>query len=469
MNCNETGSREPTPSMKGQCDTPHPSQNTDRYNASRKAIDMAFEDKKLELRDFQRGRLKELYNEVIHEYTDQAKQYPGGIGELQKTLWKIYPDLKITSDGLVWPVTIHTLVVFQWENHLDDEYGILGDKTIAMLGNKIKSKWEQGVTWKKILPPQESKNIQPTHESKLEKLSWDIMSGTDMNFSNLIAETGWKVTRKVKDFFYKHAQDISSGTLKTFLISLVPEEVKVLNSKKSKALDYILRKKLDNETITEKEIGNIMVNYFSSLDWKFTTGQQIEHDIIHQSITSEWEVRHEKEKQIKERYEVLKKNLELYHLTPEEFFAKLFIHESGGDAKDRTIKLFAASGTWSLWGCQTISRTFCNDILPEHFNPFDPKQAIPGAISFFLLENYNEGVHKLALEKAKNYAKWKPNPEQIIQDAKRGKYDVIVALDRYNKGNGWSKHNTLASMLGEGHIKHINKNPSNYSNIVMDT
>jgi hypothetical protein len=118
---------------------------------------------------------------------------------------------------------------------------------------------------------------------------------------------------------------------------------------------------------------------------------------------------------------------------------------------------------------QAVSATFNNSILPESFNPFVPEQAIPWALSFFLLENYTTSNHTIAIRKAKIYAQWHKDGHKIIQDAINGKYDIIVALDRYNKWNAWSELNSLAGMLGDQKWVTVHGNPLNYAQKVMKT
>jgi hypothetical protein len=60
-----------------------------------------------------------------------------------------------------------------------------------------------------------------------------------------------------------------------------------------------------------------------------------------------------------------------------DFFMKLYIHESGGNKQERTVNVFASSGTGSLGMTQSTRSAYNNSHIKTQYNPFVPEQAIP--------------------------------------------------------------------------------------------
>lgn len=419
-------------------------QNTASYAVAKKAIEKTLADNKLELREFQRTSLGVLYADVIWQYKNQADAFPGGIRALQKTLDRLYPKLDIWLDGMVWAKTIRALVQFQMDNGLSDEYGTIGCNTVMKLLG-LTSEWKT----------KESTNSLSESPS-VHSLDSRAAKNTSEYFLTLVRNEWGKITADIRRLFYQVADKIPTEKLQSFLTSLDPLEVKNLLWGNQMKMKKILSR-LKDETISRAMVSEIISKHFSK-----------EEDDHGESESSG--MGSEKEKQIKQRYQDLTENLrKWFGMAPEELFAKLFIHESWGSKEQWTIRIFAASGTGSIGPCQTTSSTYTNDILPAKFNPFNPETAIPWAISFFLLENYTEQNHKIAVQKAKIYAQWHQRPDQIMRDAHAGKYDVIVALDRYNKWNAGSAKISLADMLGKSTQKSSHDNPYNYSCEVLDT
>jgi peptidoglycan hydrolase-like protein with peptidoglycan-binding domain len=104
-------------------------------------ITWANADGKLEQKEFRnwlRSELGNLFDKAMSQYEQEvrAAQFPGWIAWLQATLARIYPELKIGSDGHFWPVTLHALTLFQQEYKL--EKWKFGNDSVLILGNKKK-------------------------------------------------------------------------------------------------------------------------------------------------------------------------------------------------------------------------------------------------------------------------------------------------------------------------------------------
>jgi hypothetical protein len=97
-------------------------------------------------------------------------------------------------------------------------------------------------------------------------------------------------------------------------------------------------KRLQDVTISTKSMTEIISSYISKLDTNLKDEEY--------GLEPDNKNRRAKEREIHKRYKDLTENLNRYYkITPEQLFSKLFIHESGGDAKTSTAQLFAASGT----------------------------------------------------------------------------------------------------------------------------
>lgn len=398
------------------------------------------------------------------------------------TLYKKHEWKDIDDDGLIWKITLWALGKFIMQHpELRDAKGIIdARKTREALKTEVEKRKPQekvqlqAIASQKLTPQSQSQPQVTTKietrapETKKEEGWFDKAKKLGSEFMDLVEKKWWEVTKEVKEYFYKYAIEMPKEVVKDFLVSIEPEEVKALNKWKAKQLDRILSRKLDSEVISEQQAKTIITQHFWALETKVKTEQV--QDVQKRDIwlSPEEKERREKEREIVRLYSKLRDNLRTFHkMTPEDLFTKVFIHESGGDKETRTIKVFAASWTGSLGPCQAVSGTYCNNILPEKFNPFDVNEAIPWAVAFFLLENY-DWVHQIAVKKARKYAEGKPNAKKIIADAEAGKYDIYVALDRYNKWNGWSASVSLSEMLWEKKNKrYAHGNHADYADRVL--
>lgn len=212
------------------------------------------------------------------------------------------------------------------------------------------------------------------------------------------------------------------------------------------------------QSLSPQQIQDLAIR---SVKWKD------KHDILTQNLgaiqMNEWDIRGiidgfseklrnnnptenpERQKKIKELYDKLTWDLRSRGMSVSDFFMKLYIHESRGDRKKRTVNVFSSSGSWSLGITQSTRFAYNNTHIGTQYNPFVPEQAIPWSIEYFLLACYaNSGG--------------------------TGMMKVARALDIYNKWGKGTKKVPNADLLSPHTTKKDERgNPYNYAYQVLDT
>jgi hypothetical protein len=293
-----------------------------------------------------------------------------------------------------------------------------------------------------MLTPQEAATIVRAYEREKHSIqAWTDIAlhdlSTVLNIKHDIRSSEYipAVISSLRTIVLNKTQDILNGTadtehLQQYLQSLTPRQIQDL------AIRSVKWKK-DKHDILKQNLGTVQIGASDVKSMIDIFSKNLNQDNPNENS--------ERQKKLKELYNKFSWDLRALGMSVSDFFMKLYIHESGGNRRERTVNIFASSGTWSLGLTQSTRFAYNNTHIDTQYNPFVPEQAIPWSVEYFLLACY-----------AGSKGTWKTR--------------VARALDIYNKWAGGTKDVADRDLLNPKATKRDKYgNPHNYAYKVLQT